>query len=64
MFFTFDMGILHKRGKDNIVTNALSWKYDEFKDYAISIVVLDLLNEIWGEYAKDPYTCTLINDPN
>ena len=35
---TFDMEILHKRGKENIVANALSRK-DEVHTYAISIVI-------------------------
>ena len=61
---TFDMEILHKRGKDNVVVDALSRKDEEIKAYAISMVVPDLLDEIQGEYAKDPDTCALINDHN
>ena len=58
------MEILHKRGKDHVVADALSRKDEEVKAYVISIVVLEWLDEIWGEYAKDPDTCALINDPN
>ena len=61
---TFDMEILNKRGKDNVVVDALSRKDEEFKAYAISVAVPDWLDEIRGEYAQDPDTCTLINDPN
>ena len=57
------MEILHKWGKDNVVVDDLSRK-DEVKAYAISVAVPDRLDEIRGEYAKDPDTCTLVNDPN
>ena len=42
---TFDMEILHKRGKDNLVADALSRK-DEVQTYAISIVIPEWLDEI------------------
>ena len=58
------MEMQHKRGKDNVVVDALSRKEEEVKAYAISIAVLDWLDEIRGEYAKDPNTCSLIDDPN
>ena len=61
---TFDMEILHKRGKDNVVVDSLSRKDEEVKAYAISVADLDWLDEIRGEYAKDPDTRALINDPN
>ena len=57
------MEILHKRGKDNLVVDALSRK-DEVQTYAISIVIPEWLDEIRREYAKDPNTCALIEDPN
>ena len=50
------MEILHKRGKDNVV-DGVSQKYEEVTDYAISVAVPDWLDEIRGEYAKDPDTC-------
>ena len=58
------MEILHKWGRNTVVDDALSRKDEEVKAYAISFVVPDWLDEIWGEYAKDPDTYTLINDPN
>ena len=58
------MEILHKRGKDNVVADALSWKDEEAKAYAISVAVLDWLDEIRREYAKHPDTCALITDSN
>ena len=53
---TFDMEILHKQGKDNVVVDALSRK-DEVKAYAISVAVPDWLDKIRGKYAKDPDMC-------
>ena len=61
---TFDMEILHKRGRDNVVADALFRKDEEVKAFAISVAVPDWLDKIRGEYAKDPDTCALIDDPN
>jgi hypothetical protein len=36
---TFDMEILHKIGKDNIVVDSLSQKYEETQVFAISIAI-------------------------
>ena len=58
------MEILHKWGKDNVVVDALSRKYEEVKAYATLVTVPDWLDEIRGEYAKYPDPCALINDPN
>ena len=58
------MEIQHKRGKDTVVVDALSQKYEEVKAYVILVEVPDWLDEIWGEYANDTYTCALINDSN
>jgi hypothetical protein len=43
---TFDMEILHKRGKDNIVADALSRKDEEAQVFAVSITIPEWLNEI------------------
>ena len=37
---------LHKRGKDNVVSDDLSRKYEEVQVYAISMVILEFLDEI------------------
>ena len=58
------MEILHTRGKENVITAALSQKEEGVKSYAISVVAPDSLNEIRGEYAKDLDTCALIHYPN
>ena len=61
---TFDMEILHKRGKDNVVADALSRKDEGVKAYTISVAIPERLDEIRGEYAKDPNTCILIRVQN
>ena len=48
----------------NLVVDALSRKYEQVRTYAISVAIPDWLDEIQGEYAKDPDTCALINDHN
>lgn len=51
---TFDMEILHKKGKDNLVVDALSRRDEEDKVFAISVVVPEWLDDIRNEYAKNP----------
>ena len=43
---TFDMEILHKKGKDNVVVDALSRKDEDVQVYVVSMVVPEFLNEI------------------
>ncbi|MDO5305520.1 MAG: RNase H-like domain-containing protein, partial [bacterium] len=61
---TFDMEILHKKGKDNVVADALSRKDEEIQNYAISMVVPEWLDGIRIEYAKNPEVCSIINNIN
>ena len=61
---TFDMEIIHKRGKDNIVADSLSRKDEEKQVLAISIAIPKWLDEIQTEYAKNPETCSIINNLN
>ena len=58
------MEIIHKRGKENVVTDALSRKDEDITSYSISVATLEWLNEIRSEYAKDPETSTIINNSN
>jgi hypothetical protein len=59
---TFDMGIIHKKGKDNIAVDALSRKDEEVNAYATTIFIPDWLNGIQVEYAKDPESNSIINN--
>ena len=43
---TFDMEIIHKKGKGNIVVDALSRKDEEVNAYATIVVIPDWLDEI------------------
>jgi hypothetical protein len=61
---TFDMEILHKRGKENITAHALSRKDEETQVFAISIAIPEWLDEIRIEYAKNPESCSIINNLN
>ena len=58
------MEILHKRGKDNIATDALSRKDEETQVFAISIAIPYLSDEIRTEYEKNPETFSTINNLN
>lgn len=49
----FDLEILHKKGKENVVVDAISRKDDDNTACATMIVVLEWLDEIRAEYAKD-----------
>ena len=59
---TFDMEIIHKKGKDNVAIDALSRKDEEVNAYATTIVILDWLDEIRVEYAKDRESNSIINN--
>ena len=58
------MDILHKKGKDNVVADALLRKYEEVQVYAISMVIPEFLDEIRTEYAKNTKVCSIINNIN
>ena len=40
------MEIIHKKGKENVVANALSIKYEDITSYSISVAIPDWLDEI------------------
>ena len=58
------MEIIHKKWKENVVAYALSKKDEDMTSYSISVVIIELLDEIRSEYAKDLGTSTIINYPN
>ena len=61
---TFDIDILHKKGKDNVVADALSRKDEEVQVYAISMVIPKILDEIQTDNAKNAQVCSIIENIN
>ena len=51
---SFDMEIIHKKVKENVVVDALSRKDEDITSYSISVEILEWLDEIQSEYAKYP----------
>lgn len=49
----FDLEILHKKGKENVVADALSHKDDDNTTCTALVVVLELLNKIRAKYVED-----------
>ena len=49
---------LHKKGKDNVIVDAVSQKDEEVTSNATTVVTLDWSSETRVEYAKDlkPYS--------
>jgi hypothetical protein len=60
--YTFDMEIIHKKGKDNVATDALSHKDEEVRAYATTVVIPNWLDDIRLEYAKYPESNSIINN--
>ena len=42
----FDMEIVHKKGKENVVADALSRKDEDITSYSISVAIPEWMNEI------------------
>ena len=60
----FRQEIIHKKGKENVVADALSRKDEDITSYSISVAIPEWMNELRSEYAKDPETSTIINNSN
>jgi len=58
----FDLEILHKKGKENVVVDALSRKDDGHITCDAMIVILEWFDEIQSEYAKDKDCHSMINN--
>jgi hypothetical protein len=59
--FGYDYEIIYKKGKDNVVLDALSRKYeDEGSLFSLSFIVLDWLQAICQEWLHDPKSFHLI----
>jgi hypothetical protein len=60
--FGYDYEIIYKKGKDNVVVDALSQKYeDEGSLSSLSFIVLDWLQAIRQEWLQDPKSSQLIH---
>ena len=58
------MEIIHKKGEENVVIDALSIRDEDMTYYSILVLISQFLDEIRSEYAKDPETSTIINNSN
>jgi hypothetical protein len=59
--FGYDYDIIYKKGKDNVVADALSRKYeDEGSLFSLSFIVPDWLQDIHQEWLQDPKSLHLI----
>jgi hypothetical protein len=59
--FGYDYEIIYKKGKDNVVADALSRKYeDEGSLFSLSFIVPDWLQAVHQEWLQDPKSLHLI----
>jgi hypothetical protein len=59
--FGYDYEIIYKKGKDNVVADALSQKYeDEGSLFSLSFIVPDWLQDVHQEWLQDPKSSHLI----
>ena len=59
--FIYDYEIIYKKGKENVVVDAISKKYeDEGSLFSLSLIVVDGLKAVWQEWFQDPKISFLI----
>jgi hypothetical protein len=59
--FGYDYEIIYKKGKDNVMADALSQKYeDEGSLFSLSFIVPDWLQAVRQEWLQDPKSSHLI----
>jgi hypothetical protein len=59
--FRYDYEIIYNKGKDNVVANALSQKYEDDKSlFSLSFIVPDILQVIRQEWLHDPKSSHMI----
>jgi hypothetical protein len=59
--FGYDYEIIYKKGKDNVVADALSRKYeDKGSLFSLSFIVPDWLQAVHQEWLQDPKSSHLI----
>ena len=60
--FGYDYEIIYKKGKDNVVADALSQKYEyEGSIFSLSFIVSDWLQAVRQEWLQDPKSSQLIH---
>jgi hypothetical protein len=59
--FGYDYEIIYKKGKENVVVDSLSRKYEEDGSlFSLSFIVTDWLQEVHQEWLQDPKLSRLI----
>ena len=59
--FGYDYEIIYKRGKENVVVDALSRKYEEEGSlFSLSFIVVEWLQDVQQEWFHDPKISSLI----
>jgi hypothetical protein len=59
--FGYDYEIIYKKGKDNVMADALSQKYeDEGSLFSLSFIVPNWLQDVHQEWLQDPKSLHLI----
>jgi hypothetical protein len=58
--FGYDYEIIYKKGKDNVVADALSRKYEEGSLFSLSFIVPDWIQAVRQEWLQDPKSSHLI----
>jgi hypothetical protein len=59
--FGYDYEIIYKKGKDNVMADALSWKYkDEGSLFSLSFIVPNWLQAVHQEWLQDHKSSLLI----
>jgi len=57
----YDYEIIYKKGKENVVENVLSWKYEEEGSlFSLSFIVAYWLNEVYKKWFTDSKIISLI----
>jgi hypothetical protein len=60
--FGYAYEIIYKKGKENLVANALSWKYEEGGSlFSLSFIVPDWLQVVHQEWLQDPKISTMLH---
>jgi hypothetical protein len=60
--FGYDYEIIYKKGKENVVVDSLSKKYEEYGSlFSLSFIVPDWLQVVRQEWVQDPKISSLLH---